>query len=96
MGGAHRSGMSGAISSIKLIFVGIFFILCIATWGYQVLWVWPKQRCEQSHGWFDPKSRECGRVIYIPNITGRVPGHPEIHGLPRQPAPAAAQPAQSS
>ena len=65
--------MNGAISSIKLIFVGIFFVLCIAVWGYQVLYVWPKQKCErENHGWFEPRSRECGRVIYIPNVTGRV------------------------
>lgn len=79
--------MNGAISSIKLIFVGIFFVLCIAIWGFQVLYVWPRQKCElENHGWFDNRSRQCGRVIYIPNVTGRVPGHPEIRGLPRQPA----------
>jgi hypothetical protein len=34
----------------------------------------PSYACEQSGGWWEPRSKTCAKVIYIPNITGRPPG----------------------
>ena len=36
--------MNPTIDKLKLLFLGIFAILAIASWGYQVLWVWPARR----------------------------------------------------
>jgi hypothetical protein len=92
--------MNGPFNTIKLIFIGVFFVCCVVIWGYQALYVWPRNKCEKHGGWFDPGTRTCGQVIYIPNLTGRVPGRPDIRGVPRQhgtyrPAPSA-QPASST
>jgi hypothetical protein len=63
--------MGSTITRIKLAFVGVFFVACAGVWAYQVLYVWPRDKCESGGGWFDPRSRQCGRVIYIPDVTGR-------------------------
>jgi len=34
----------------------------------------PAQKWDDRKGWFDPKARECGTVLYIPSITGRPAG----------------------
>jgi hypothetical protein len=31
--------------------------------------------CEQKGGWWEPKSKTCAKVIYIPSITGKPPAH---------------------
>ena len=63
--------MGSTITRIKLAFVGVFFVACAGVWAYQVFYVWPRDKCERGGGWFDPSSRHCGRVIYIPDVTGR-------------------------
>ena len=63
--------MDRTITRIKLLFVGVFFVACCGVWAYQVFYIWPREKCEQGGGWFDPGSRQCGRVIYLPDVTGR-------------------------
>ena len=31
----------------------------------------PADLCERSGNWWDPQARECGTVVYIPDVTGR-------------------------
>lgn len=31
----------------------------------------PSYACEKNGGWWDPASKSCAKVVYIPSITGR-------------------------
>ncbi len=66
--------MNRTIDRLKLIFLGIFLVGAAASWGYQILWVWPAQKCEDNGAWWDASSRTCAHPIYIPDITGRPAG----------------------
>jgi hypothetical protein len=81
---------------IKLIFVGVFAVLCAGVWWYQLSVVKPRTAClsqpgatwfpktktcqvppgaacEATGNWWDPVSKTCAHVVYVPNITGRRP-----------------------
>ena len=66
--------MNPTIDKLKLLFLGVFFLGAVASWGYQVFWVWPKRNCEAEGAWWDPDTRTCAHPIYIPDITGRPKG----------------------
>ena len=66
--------MNPTIDRLKLIFLGIFVVLAAASWGYQILWVWPARQCEAKGAWWDPQTRICAAPIYIPDVTGRPEG----------------------
>ncbi|HEX8231790.1 MAG TPA: hypothetical protein VF559_00390 [Caulobacteraceae bacterium] len=63
--------MSDLINRIMIGFLAAFAAACVGIIVYQVFWAAPAARCEKSGGWWDPGRRECGKVIYIPEITGR-------------------------
>lgn len=66
--------MTSTLNRLKWIFLGLFAIGCAAVWIYHLFWVWPRERCEASHRWWDGSTRICAQPIYIPDITGRRPG----------------------
>ena len=33
--------------------------------------VTPENACESRGGWWDPESKTCARVVYVPSITGK-------------------------
>lgn len=66
--------MNPTIDKLKLFFLAIFVLGAAASWGYQVLWVWPSKKCEEKGSWWDPSTRTCASPIYIPDITGRPEG----------------------
>ncbi len=66
--------MNSTIDRIKLIFLGLFVIACAAIWGYQTIYVWPKQRCEAQGDWWDDEDRECAVPVPIWTFTHRRPG----------------------
>jgi hypothetical protein len=66
--------MNRTIDRLKIIFLGIFILGAVASWGYQALWVWPARNCEANGNWWDPSARTCAHPIYIPDITGRPAG----------------------
>ena len=63
--------MNPLIDRMKVFFLGVFAIACVAVWAYQLLWVAPEKRCEAQGDWWDPQSRACATPIYLPNLTGR-------------------------
>jgi hypothetical protein len=63
--------MNPLIDRMKLFFLGVFAIACIAVWAYQLLWAGPAKRCESQGNWWDGQSRVCATPIYLPNLTGR-------------------------
>jgi hypothetical protein len=66
--------MNRFIDRLKLFFLGVFAIACIAVWANQLWWVGPEKRCESHGNWWDPTSRVCATPIYLPNLTGRPAG----------------------
>ena len=63
--------MSDLINRIMIGFLTAFIAACVGVIVYQVFWAGPAARCEKGGGWWDPGRRECGKVVYIPDITGR-------------------------
>ena len=63
--------MNPTIERLKLIFLGIFALLVIAGGIWQVGWVWPRQKCEKAHMWWDGSQRVCATPVLISDITGR-------------------------
>lgn len=63
--------MSSVIDRLKLIFLAIFAVSAVAVLVYHVGWVWPAQRCEADHKWWDSRGRVCATPVLISDITGR-------------------------
>jgi hypothetical protein len=83
--------MNRFIDRLKLFFVGVFAISCIAIWAYQLLWVAPYKRCEARGAWWDPATRVCATPIFLPQLTGRPLGAPPVTAKPAKPASVAAR-----
>jgi hypothetical protein len=85
--------MNRFVNRIELIFLAIFGLAIIGIVAYQTLWVAPVQKCESAGNWWEPISRTCGHVIYLPDITHRPIGSktpPRYPGLPQSRNQAAA------
>lgn len=63
--------MKSNIPRIRLGFLIVFAILSAAMGAYQVLYVWPSQKCEAAGNWWDAKDRLCAVPIPISQFTGR-------------------------
>jgi hypothetical protein len=63
--------MNRLIDRLKLFFLGLFALSCVAVWTYELWWVAPRKACEAHGNWWDPSSRVCATPIYLPNLTGR-------------------------
>ncbi len=63
--------MKSNIPKIRLGFVIVFAVLCAAMIAYQILYVWPAQRCEAMGDWWDPRDRVCAVPMPISHFTGR-------------------------
>jgi hypothetical protein len=63
--------MNPTIERLKLIFLAIFAVANVALLIWQIGWVWPRQRCEQAHKWWDDSQRTCAQPVLISDITGR-------------------------
>ena len=63
--------MSDYLGRVKLFLICAFFVLAAAAIAYDRLWLEPGRACEAAHNWWDPKTRICGRTIWIPDLTHR-------------------------
>lgn len=63
--------MNPTIDRLKLIFLGIFAVMCAGVWAYQIFYVWPAKRCDAESGWWDRSTRICAQPLAISSITGR-------------------------
>ena len=81
--------MTRFIDRLKLIFVGIFALSCVAIWPYELLWAAPARRCEAHGAWWDPSTRVCATPIFLPQITGRPIGAPRVSQTAKPAAPGA-------
>lgn len=76
--------MTRTFTRLRLIFLTAFVVLTAAAWAYQFLYVGPQRRCEAAGNWWDAGSRQCGHVLYIPDVTHRpvLPGTAAQGGVP--------------
>jgi len=68
--------MHRTFERLKVIFLATFAILVTATFIWQVGWIWPREKCEKAHKWWDNSQRVCAQPILISDITGRVIADP--------------------
>jgi len=88
--------MNRTFNRLKIIFVSLFLISCVAIFAYHYMWVWPKARCEARGGAWAGKWMKCGTIYSIETLTHRPLNVPPINGEARiapAPAPAPATPA---
>lgn len=64
--------MNRTINRLKLIFLGVFAVLAVATMVWQIGWVWPQKNCLEQRKWWDNGERVCAQPVLISDITGRV------------------------
>ena len=64
----------GILGRIEVIFFGVLILVVAAVWVYQSYAVDPVQHCEASGNWWDARTRTCGHVVYLPDLTHRRPG----------------------
>jgi hypothetical protein len=83
--------MNRTIDRLKLIFLVIFAVCCVVIWSYQILYVWPRNKCEKQGDWWDWHDRVCAVPMPIWRFTGRGIPQPET-----SPAPATAAASSSS
>jgi hypothetical protein len=90
--------MNRTIDRLKLIFLGVFAILCVAMLIWQVGWVRPQKECQAQRKWWDNSERVCAQPVLISDITGRLitdetSRNAALQAIGRQqPAPAAEAP----
>ena len=65
--------MNRLLNQLKIIFLGLFFVISAGTLAYHYFFIWPAKRCEARGHWWDPKTRICAMPIPISTITGRKP-----------------------
>lgn len=76
--------MSRLIDRMKIFFVVVFALSCVAIWAYHLMWVWPSKRCEAKGWWWDGGHRICAMPVPISSITGRIP-HTSIYATKPNP-----------
>ena len=58
-------------TTAHLAVLALFVAVSAGLVGYQILYVWPAERCEQSGAWWDARDRQCLTPIPIKRFTGR-------------------------
>ena len=66
--------MNLSMRRLSILFGLCFAVLVGGVFLYRAMVVDPRDRCESEGGWYDTDNGVCGRVLYIPQITGREPG----------------------
>ncbi len=80
--------MNRTIDRLKLIFLGIFVLATAAVWIFQVFWVQPKMKCEESGAWWSMEWRTCRKPVSIRGYDGPPPPPLDSLKATQPPAPA--------
>ncbi len=62
------------LGRIELVFFAVVAIAVVGVFVYQASVIDPGQKCETAGNWWDGRTRTCGHVVYLPDITHRPPG----------------------
>lgn len=73
---------------IRLVFLGLFAVLTIASWTYSYTVVRPRQRCEAAGRWWSEQDHECGIPVSVSRFTGRPTPAEAAAGRPTTALPA--------
>jgi hypothetical protein len=76
--------MYAPLERLKLIFLGLFAVLTVAMFVWQIGWIWPRQACEKAHKWWDGGHRVCAQPILISDVTGRIIADPKARAAAMQ------------
>jgi len=84
-------------TTAKLTVLALFVLAMGGAIGYQVLYVWPEQKCDRENLWWDPQDRQCLTPIPISRFTsGAFAGYKIMPALPRAPTAHPPAPAHSN
>ena len=76
-------------TTAKLVVLTMFLAVTAGMVGYQMLYVWPAERCEKQGAWWDQRDRECLTPIPIKRFTsGAFAAFRPASGPPPATAPA--------
>jgi hypothetical protein len=73
-------------TAAKLATLVLFLAMSLGAVGYEMIYVWPVQRCADRGAWWDYRDRQCLTPIPIWRITGRALAGYKVGGA----APASA------
>ena len=73
--------MNRFIDRLKLLFLGIFAVSCVAVWTYQLMYARPQALCEARGRWWDWHERTCAQPIPLYMFTHRGPDGAEVKKL---------------
>ena len=62
------------LGRIELVFFAIVVVAVAGVFAFQALVIDPGQKCEASGNWWDARTRTCGHVVYLPDLTHRPAG----------------------
>ena len=62
------------LGRIELVFFAIVAVAVAGVFALQALVIDPGQKCEASGNWWDARTRTCGHVLYLPDVTHRPVG----------------------
>jgi hypothetical protein len=79
--------MNRTIERLKLAFLVIFAVCCVAIWTAHLMFIWPGQRCEAKGMWWDWRERTCALPVPLQVFTGRSPD--QIEAIVPAPQPIA-------
>jgi hypothetical protein len=84
--------MNRLIDRMKIFFLVVFGIACVAVWTLHLVWIWPGQRCEAKGWWWDWRKRICALPVPLEVLTGHKPG--EVEKIIPQPQKVLPRPPQ--
>jgi hypothetical protein len=88
--------MQRAFTLATVVVLFLFAAAVAGVIGYQLLYVWPQQRCDKANLWWDPKDRQCLTPIPIRRLTSQaLAGYKITPASPLGPKAAPPPPARS-
>ncbi|HZK99892.1 MAG TPA: hypothetical protein VFC47_08320 [Caulobacteraceae bacterium] len=63
--------MTRWFTAAQLTTLALFVAAVLATFAYEMIWVWPARRCEARGDWWDARGLECDTPIPIARLTAR-------------------------
>ena len=68
--------MNRWIANTKYVLFGLFAIASVSATAYQWWFVWPVEKCDRQHLWWDSQDHQCLAPMPIWRITGHLPQPP--------------------
>ncbi|ESQ93003.1 hypothetical protein ABAC460_01760 [Asticcacaulis sp. AC460] len=66
--------MKSKIATLKYYFLGLFVVISLGIVVWQLMYEFPRKKCEDAGNWWSYKYRQCAVPLRIYDMTGRKPG----------------------